>query len=255
MASEKAKALAAQQKAERKAERLRKKKSTDPRDWGQVKQFVETYKLTREIDKKLDLYLVLVGVGAAAAFALVGVLTKSFWVLNVIGAILMGLLAAMLLLTKRATAAMYKRYEGKPGSAEVALQMLDKKKWTYNSAIAFNRQMDVIHRALGPAGIVLVGEGGSNSRVTQMLASEQRKHEQVAYGVPVTSIVLGNGKGEVPLPQLAKHIKKLPKVVDPAQVIEVKQRLKALDSVRDRVGVPKGPLPTSRGSARALRGR
>ena len=53
MASEKAKALAAQQKAERKAEKLRKKNSDDPRDWGRVRQIIEAYKRTSELDPEL----------------------------------------------------------------------------------------------------------------------------------------------------------------------------------------------------------
>ena len=53
MASEKAKALAAQQKAERKAEKLRKKNSDDPRDWGRIRQIIEAYKRTNEVDPQL----------------------------------------------------------------------------------------------------------------------------------------------------------------------------------------------------------
>ena len=50
MASEKAKQLAAEQKAAAKAEKLRKKNSDDPRDWGRVKQVVEAYQRTAEVD-------------------------------------------------------------------------------------------------------------------------------------------------------------------------------------------------------------
>ena len=50
MASEKAKQLAAEQKAAAKAEKLRKKNSDDPRDWGRVKQVIEAYKRTAEVD-------------------------------------------------------------------------------------------------------------------------------------------------------------------------------------------------------------
>ena len=50
MASEKAKALEKQQKAERRAEKLRKKNSDDPRDWGRFRQIIEAYKRTGELD-------------------------------------------------------------------------------------------------------------------------------------------------------------------------------------------------------------
>ena len=57
MASEKAKALAAKQKAQLKAEKQRRKQSNDPKDWGQVKQVVEAYKATARINPKTNLYL------------------------------------------------------------------------------------------------------------------------------------------------------------------------------------------------------
>jgi len=50
MASEKAKALAAEQKAAIKAEKQRKKNSDDPRDWGRVRHIIEAYKRTNEVD-------------------------------------------------------------------------------------------------------------------------------------------------------------------------------------------------------------
>ena len=53
MASEKAKALAAKQKAELQAEKLRRKNSTDPADWGRIRQIKEAYKATAKVDKPL----------------------------------------------------------------------------------------------------------------------------------------------------------------------------------------------------------
>ena len=63
MASEKAKALAAQQKQERKAEKLRKKNSDDPRDWGRVRQIIEAYKRTNELDPELKWWTLLAVAG------------------------------------------------------------------------------------------------------------------------------------------------------------------------------------------------
>ena len=51
-------------------------------------------------------------------------------------------------------------------------------------------------------------------------------------------------------------IEKLPKTLDAVQIEEVKGRLKALDAMKSRVPLPKGPLPTSmKGSRKAMRGR
>ncbi|HET8915979.1 MAG TPA: DUF4191 domain-containing protein, partial [Propionibacteriaceae bacterium] len=165
--------------------------------------------------------------------------------------------AAMIILVRRAKRATYKRYAGKTGSAEVALQMLPKK-WVSAPAIAANRHQDVIHRTLGPGGLILIGEG-EPTRVRQLLASEVKKHERVAYGVTVTTVIMGNKDGQVPLDKLADHIRKLPKRLQPQQITDIRQRLRALDALRPPVPVPKGPMPTSsrqvKGVRQAMRGR
>jgi hypothetical protein len=106
---------------------------------------------------------------------------------------------------------------------------------------------------------VLIGEGDP-ARLKPLIASEVKKHERVAYGVTVTTLVMGDGPGQVPLGKLAEYIKKLPKTLQPNQITDVRQRLRALDAVRPKVPVPKGPMPTSprqatKGSRQAMRGR
>jgi hypothetical protein len=163
----------------------------------------------------------------------------------------------MIVLVRRAKAATYKRYSGQAGSAEVALGMLPKQ-WVSTPVIAANRNRDVVHRTLGPGGLVLIGEGEAG-RVRQLLNSEVKKHERVAYGIPVSIIVMGDREGQVPLDKLAEHIRKMPKVLQANQVTDVKQRLRALDAVRPPVPLPKGPMPTSsrqvKGARQAMRGR
>jgi hypothetical protein len=89
-----------------------------------------------------------------------------------------------------------------------------------------------------------------------MLATEAKKHEQVKYGVKVTTIVMGDRDNQVPLDKLADHIKKLPKVIKTAEITDISNRLKALDSMRPKIPLPKGPMPTSaKGARAAVRGR
>ena len=158
------------------------------------------------------------------------------------------------MLTWRGKKANFKRYEGQAGSAEVAFQLLNKRKWTYEIGIAATRQLDVVHRVMGAPGVVLVGEGNP-SRTRALLATETKKHEQVAYGVPVTNVLIGKDQGQVSLENLQKHLEKLPKAMQPHQLTEVKQRLKALDAMRPKIPVPRGPMPTMKGVNRAMRGR
>lgn len=253
MASEKAKELAAKQKAAREAEKLRKKNSTDPRDWNQFRQIRELYRVTKEQDPQLPWILLACFVAPIVVFAVVGLLLNAFWSALAAG-VMVGLAITAWILLRRSKVATYKRYAGQKGSAEIGLGMLDKKKWSYTPGLTANKQLDMVHRALGPGGIVLVGEG-EPGRLKPLLASEIKRHEQVAYGVKVSSVIMGDKEGQVPLPQLSKHIGKLPKVLEPHQITEVKQRLRALDNMRPRAPIPRGPMPNARGAHRAMRGR
>lgn len=253
MASEKAKELAARQKAEVKAAKLAKKNSNDPKDWGWWRQVSETYKMTVEADPQAQWLLLGAGLGTAILVSLVGIFVPPWWMWLITG-IMAGLVAALFVLLNRAKKSTYKRYAGKPGSAEVAFTMLDKKKYQYTAGITATKQLDLVHRVVGPAGIVLVGEG-SPARLRAVLSSEAKKHEQVAYGVPVSTVLMGNGEGQVPLDKLADHLRKMPKAIKPVQLTEVKQRLRALDAVRPRVPMPRGPMPSPKGVNRAMRGR
>lgn len=252
--SEKAKALAEQQKAAARAEKLRKKNSDDPRDWGRMKQIWEVYKRTTEADKKANLYMGLAALGGAAVALLIGVLLNVYWVVTVLTAILLALLAATFVLTQRAKVGTYARYAGQPGSAEVAFSMLNNKKYKYAIGIAYTRDLDLVHRVIGPCGVVLVGEG-QTGRVKQLLSQEQRRHQQVLFGVPVTTIVMGDAAGQTKLADLAKTIEKLPKAIEGIQQTNIETKLRSLDAVRPKAPLPKGPLPNAKGINRAMRGR
>jgi len=251
-----AKQAKADAKAAKRAEKARKKASSDPADMGRMKQIRRAYQLTHEYDKALP-FLLLGAFLLPIALGIVFGLTVGYMVNAVLIGVGIGILLPMMVLVRRAKAATFKRYAGQAGSAEVALQMLPKK-WVSTPVIAANRSRDAVHRTLGPGGVVLIGEG-EPGRVRQLLAGEAKKHERVAYGVPVITVVMGDKPGQVPLNRLADHIKKLPKVLRPNQITDVRQRLRALDAVRPTIPVPKGPMPTSprqvKGARQAMRGR
>jgi len=252
MASEKAKQLAAEQKAAVKAEKLRKKTSDNPKDWGQVRQFIEAFKLTKQYDKALIPLMLGAFVVALAIFVAVGWFLKPLWMWIILG-VLFGLVAAMWVLSWRAKVAMFARYKGQPGAGEAGISLLPKT-WVKNPVIAVNRYQDVVHRVVGPPGIVLIGDGQAG-RVREMLATEEKRHQAIKYNVPVTTLVIGDAANQVPLPKLDKYIKKLPKAIKPSQITEITARLKALDGSRPRMPIPKGPMPSMRGARSALRGR
>jgi len=140
--SQAAKELAAKQKAQAKAEKERRKHSDNPKDWGTGKQLVETFKLTRQVDPQLLWWVIGSFVAGVVVFTVLGLILTDLWWAWLIVGIFAGAAAAMWVFQWRAKRSMYARFKGQTGSAEVALSLLDKKKWTSTPAIAFTRQQD-----------------------------------------------------------------------------------------------------------------
>ena len=218
-------------------------------------QIAQTYRMARKSDRWLPLWILLAFVvGAAVGFALFVFLPGPGLLFGIVGAVLFGFLAAMIIFGRRAQRAAYSQMDGQRGSAAAALNML-RRGWKVDAAIGFTKQQDVVHRVVGPPGIVLVGEG-TPVRVKQLLVNERRKHERVAAGTPIHEVVCGRGDGEVPLPKLVRHVQKLGKNLKPADMTDLLYRIKALDANRSNIPLPKGPMPTSmKGHRGNLRGR
>jgi hypothetical protein len=231
----------------------------DPSSMSRRQQIIETYRMTKQNDPTVGLWVggtfVLGAVIGGVLFTLLpasGVLGVIF---TVIGAVLFGVVAALLVFSRRAQRAAYNRIEGQPGAAAAALNML-RRGWTVTPAVGFNKNQDVVHRVVGPPGVVLVAEGTSPARVRALLATERTKHQRVLPDIPLAEIVAGNGEGEIPLPKLVGHVTKLKRQVKPAEITDILYRLKALDAQRGTLPVPKGPVPTSmKGQRGNLRGR
>ncbi len=230
----------------------------DPSTMSRRQQFVESYRITRAADPGINLWLL----GSFVLGALIG--GGLFWLLpgdgwigtvfTVLGVLLGGILAALLIFGRRAQAAAYSRIEGQPGAAAGVLNLL-RRGWNTEPAVAFNKNQDLVHRVVGPPGIVLIGEGNPN-RVKNLLADQKRKHERVIVDVPIHEIIVGNGEGQTPLPKLNRTIMKLGKNVRGAEITDILNRLKALDAVQGKMPLPKGPVPTSmKGQRGNLRGR
>ncbi|GAA5152196.1 DUF4191 domain-containing protein [Nocardioides marinquilinus] len=243
--------------------RKKKVKETDPTKQGRMRQLVETYKMSREGDKVIGWWML----GTFVVFAALGFCLFYFvfpgdgvisLVLSIIGALLIGLLAMMVVFSRRAQRAAFNRLEGQLGAGARALTLL-RRGWKTDEMVGFTKQQDMVHRVVGPPGIVLVGEGNPH-RLRQLMTSERKKHERVAHETPIHEVVVGNDEGQVPLPKLVKHIQKLGRKVKPAELTDILNRLKALDAQRPKLPMPRGPVPTStkgmRGQMRQnMRGR
>ena len=177
------------------------------------------------------------GLGILAVLVIIGLLTGLAAMLIPLG-VLLGLLVAMILFGRFAQAAQYAAIEGQPGAAAAVLENM-RGNWTVTPAIAANRNMDVVHRAVGRPGVILVGEG-SPGRLASLLAAEKRRVARVAYEVPIFEFQVGNEQGQVPLSKLQRKIMRLPRNLKPVAVDDLNHRLKAL---QPSLQAPKGPIP------------
>jgi hypothetical protein len=148
------------------------------------------------------------------------------------------LLASMFFFTRQASSAAYSSIEGQIGAGASVLMAI-RKGWTTTPAVAVARNQDMVHRSVGRAGIVLVGEGSQGVKL--MLTDERRKTERFAPGVPITEVIVGDLQGQVSVRKLQKHLAKLPKKLSAHQMREVRARLKAVGGMS--MPIPKGPLP------------
>jgi hypothetical protein len=230
----------------------------DPAKMSRRRQIIETYKMTKETDRVIGLwmlgaFLVGGGIGFGIFWILPGSGTFAL-VISIIGGVLFGALAAMIVFSRRAQRAAYNRLAGQIGAAARALTML-RRGWKTDEMIGFNKQQDLVHRVVGPPGIILVGEGNPN-RLRQLMNSERKRHERVAADAPIHEIVVGDDEGQVPLKKLVRHVQKLGRQVKPAEITDILARLRALDAARPKVPMPKGPVPTSmKGMRSQMRGR
>jgi len=234
-------------------------KPAEPEKLSRRKQFVQTYQMAKKSDPALGRWVL----GAALLGLVVGF--GLFWLvagrnstlglaLSVIGGLMLGVLAGLIVFSRRAQRAVYGQMEGQAGAAAGALGLL-KRGWTVDNAIAFTKQQDIVHRVIGPPGIVLVGEG-SPGRLKPLMTSERKRHERVAVDTPVHEIIVGNAEGQVPLAKLSRHVQKMKRQVQPAEITDILARLKAIDASRPVVPMPKGPVPTSmKGLRGQMRGR
>ncbi|MFT4189140.1 MAG: DUF4191 domain-containing protein [Aeromicrobium sp.] len=222
---------------------------------GRVAQMRQAYQITKKADPNIGLILILWFLVVGGAMAALNLLLFSRgWLgvtLAVVFGLLSGTLAALIVFGRRAERAAYAQVEGQPGAAASALQML-RRGWNITPMVAFNKNQDIVHRAIGRCGVVLIGEGNPN-RVKSLLAAEKRKHARVVgEEVPVHEIVVGRDEGQVPLPKLTRTLGRMKKDVSAAEQTTAINKLKALDAMRPAAPMPRGPMPTSAKAARKM---
>ena len=213
--------------------RLRGQLSTLRQVWGQV----------RGVDRALGRWVLIAAVLGLAAGGALGWLSTP-WLAAPLG-LMTGLLAGLATFNVRARRASYRMLEGRVGAAAAVLQQL-RGAWFVTPAVGVTAKQDLVHRAVGPPGVVLVGEG-AEQRVRGMLAQERKRLSRAITDVAITTVVVGVGDDAVPLARLQRHLMKLPRTVKRRDVAKVERRLKPLTR---SLPIPGGVDPTA-----ARRGR
>src|ERR1700749_2422949 len=206
---------------------------------GRLKQMRRVVALIRKSNPKAMPIIIGSGLGILVILVVVGLLTGLAAFLIPLG-VLLGLLAAMILFGRFAQAAQYSAIEGQPGAAAAVLQNM-RGNWTVTPAGGANRNMDVVHRAVGRPGVVLVGEGSPNG-LASLLAAEKKRVSRGAYEVPIFDIQVGDLDKQVDIKKLQKTVMKLPRNLRGPPIAALTSRLKALPQ---QLQMPKGPVPRS----------
>lgn len=240
----------------------KEKQQSDTPKTGRLAQVRQVYTASRKADPTIPWWMLLAFLGVLVVGVGLGVLL-GHWVYALVLSLPLALLAATLVLSRRAEAAAYKSLEGQPGAAGQALGAL-RRGWFYDKEpVAVDgargtRPEDLagaafVYRALGRPGVVLIGEG-PDARRTKLLTQERKKVERVAPGVPVITVAVGNGEDQVPVRKVGNKLTRMKPVLTKEEVSAVNKRLKSLGGLRPPI--PAGMDPQrARVDRKAMRGR
>jgi hypothetical protein len=204
---------------------------------GRIQQIRMVAGIINKTNRRALPLLAAAGLGILVICVVIGLILGQLPLFIPLG-VLLGVLAALILFGRFAQSAQFAAIEGQPGAAAAILQSM-RGNWTVTPAIAANRNMDVVHRAVGPPGVVLVGEGAPNG-LASLLAAEKKRVSRVAYEVPIYDIQVGELPNQIDIKKLQKHIMKLPRNLKGPAIADLNFRLKALPQ---QLQMPKGPVP------------
>lgn len=204
---------------------------------GRIKQLRMVAQFLRQRNPKAFPLILLAAAATFAIFLVVAFATGNLVMFIPLG-VLTGFTVGLFTFGRFAQSTQYAMLEGQPGGAAAILEGM-RGGWTVTPSVAGNRNMDVLHRAVGRPGVVLVGEGSPRG-VAQLLAAEKKRTARVATEVPIYDFHVGEGEGQVPLRRLHGRIMRLPRNLKKAEVGELNNRLQAMPQP---TGMPGGPTP------------
>ncbi len=201
-------------------------------------QIFEAFKVQRREDKALLPLMIGALLVITAVSVGVGLLIGQLWFSLPMG-IMFGVLAAVMIFGRRVQRNVFAKADGQPGAAAWMLDNL-RGRWKVTPAVAGTTQLDAVHRVIGRPGVVLVAEGAAH-RLKPLLAQEKKRVSRLIGETPIYDVTVGNGEGEVPLAKLPRHLSKLPRNINAAQIDVLEGKLAILAT--RAAALPKGPMP------------
>ena len=214
-----------------------KTKQKKPKKQGTIKQIITIFKYTHKEDKMLPALIAGAFLVPVIVFVILGIIfrwTVLTWVFLMLIAIMLGMLMATIVLTRRADMVGYKQLDGKPGAAISVLRNINKAGFNFPEQPVWvdPRTKDAIWRGTGYNGIYLLGEGDYD-RVKRAMDRQEHKNALLAKIHPRERFILTK-----------------------AELEKLNARLRTLQT-KNGMGIPKGIDPTrmQHVSRRAMRGR
>jgi hypothetical protein len=211
-------------------------RSTPEKEPGRFKQMWQVFQMTRRSDPGITWYLILAFILPVAIAIVLAVLFGGNvigMILYIVTGVLAGVLLVLVVLGRRAERAAYSQIAGQPGAVGAVLKNGLRRSWIGNEEpIGFSpKTKDAVYRAVGRAGVVLIGEG-PRSRTQPMLDKERAAVGRLLPNVPVTLLYVGPDADSTPLHKISRTLNRLPRKLTKAEVIQVDKRLSSVAKVK-----------------------
>jgi len=225
----------------------------NPEEMGRFAQFRAVFSMLRKNDPIAIGYMLLALAGLTVVGVLIGLAIDHPIYVGILG-FMAGLLLAIVIMGRRAERAAYTQIGDRKGVVGYALKGLRRGWNVEEQPVAVDpRNQDLLFRAVGRPGVVLVSEGPM-PRVAKLAETERKRTARLLPDVPVFVVHAGDGPDQVPVQKLVRHLMRKRPVITKQEVSEVSKRLRALGAAR--LPIPKGVDPMRmRPDRRATKGR
>jgi hypothetical protein len=213
---------------------------------GRFRQLWRYYRMTAKRSPKSVAWAAAAGLMAfGLVFAIGAAASAGNQISTIVWAVtsfFVGILTAMIIMNRQSEKVAFAQLDGRAGAVGAILQNGLKRGWRASetpAAVNASTQ-EAVYRAVGPGGVVLIGEGTSRARVGAMLEAERRKISKVAAGVPVNSLFVVGDDSSTKLIKLVSSIYGQKRALNRTEVALV---FKRLETVGLKLPIPKGIDP------------